>query len=134
MNLFARKHMGWVLMRLGQMREAIGHFQQAIEIQDDDPWVLNDLAWILATDKDVQIRDGAQAVELAESAGRLLGYKFARNFITLAAAKAEVGQFGLAVENRRKALDLANGNGNTVLANEIENHLESYEARRPWRE
>ena len=133
-DLFARKHMGWAHMRLGQSNEAVRHFKKALEMQYDAPWVLTDLAWILATDEDAKVRDGAQAVQYAERAGQLLEYKFPRNFITLAAARAETGRFDQAIADSQKALELARDTADEELAVIIEDHLRSYQSKRPWRE
>ncbi len=92
------------------------------------------MAWILATHKDVEIRDGTEAVELGEQACRLEEYKVPIYLDTLAAAYAEVGEFKQAVQTAQRALQLARDAGQKKLVREIESRLESYRAKRPWRE
>ena len=42
------------------------HYETAIQMKPDWPEALNDLAWLLATTPDAQLRNGARAVELAQ--------------------------------------------------------------------
>jgi hypothetical protein len=53
---------------------------------------------------------------------------------TLAAAYAEAGKFDQAVETARKALELAKSRQNPALVNDIQQHLDCFMARRPYRE
>ena len=52
----------------------------------------NDLAWVLATSKDADLRDGARAVELAESVVEGVPTPHPLVLDTLAAAYAESGR------------------------------------------
>ena len=96
--------------------------------------MLNDLAWLLATHEDTEIRDGVEAVDLAERACQLVDYKVPVVVDTLAAAYAETGQFDQAVKTAQEALQLSRNVGEQELARKIQNHLESYRVKRPWRE
>ena len=133
-DVFARQQMARALMRLGRSREALRHFRQALAMQADRPWVLINLARILATDKDAKIRDGAEAVRFAERASQLLDYKSSVALSTLAAAYAEAGQFDQAVETAERAVQVARDSGEEEVANNVERHLELYRARRARRE
>jgi hypothetical protein len=68
---------------------------------------LNNLAWILATDRGVTNRNGAEAVQLAQRACVLTGYQTPVLIGTLAAGYAEAGRFKEAVDTARRARDLA---------------------------
>ena len=70
--------------------------------------VANDLAWLLATHPDAQVRDGAAAVAVAEetqraSAAERAGKEDAGLLDTLAAAYAEAGRYAEAVAAEVKA-------------------------------
>lgn len=67
---------------------------------------LNDLAWRLATSSDPQLRDGSNAVRLAEKAVAATGRQNPKYLDTLAAAYAEAGHFGDAVNVQQEAIAL----------------------------
>jgi len=101
-----------------------------LKLAPDDQGVLNNLAWVLATSPDAKLRDGRRAIELAEKACELSEYKLAHILSTLAAAYAETGDFDRAVEWSTKAVELGDENHGDALKKE----LESYKAKKPWRE
>ena len=130
----AHKNIGQTLIRQGQAKEAVSYYRRALELRGDWPEVLNNLAWILATCEDAEVRDGAQAVRLAERACDLTDYEFSAMLDTLGAAYAEAGQFDQAVQTAQNALQLALATKNAVRAKNIQNRLELYKANRPYRE
>ena len=95
--------------------------------------MLNNLAWILATHEDAQVRDGAEATRLAERACQLKGYKVGGLLDTLAAAYAEGGQFDKAVETAERAIQLAQDSGREELTKKVRTRLQLYKADRPYR-
>ena len=105
-----------------------------MELRGDRPKVLNNLAWILATHKDAEIRDGVEAVRLAEGTCQLTDYKAAEFLDTLAVAYAEISQFDKAAETAQRACQLARNAGEEELAKETQRHLDLYRTKRPWRE
>ena len=78
--------LGNVLAAQGKQVEAIAEYRAALVLDTDLPAPLNDLAWVLATAADAQIRNGNEAVTLAERACRLTGFKEILFVGTLAAA------------------------------------------------
>jgi Flp pilus assembly protein TadD len=98
------------------------------------PAVLNNLAWILAAHADPEVRNGAEAVRLAEQACELTGFKEATMVGTLGAAYAEAGRFEQAVEMARKAEALAAAAGHTQLADKDREMAELFLARQPFHE
>ena len=94
---------------------------------------ISDLAWLLATCPKDDIRDGAQAVELAEKACKATGHKIAALMDTLAAAYAEAGRFPEAIDTATKALGLAEPKQKS-LAERIRRRLEQYKAGKPYRQ
>jgi len=91
------------LSHVGRNREAIAHFDHALNLAPDSIEALNNLAWILATNPDPQLRDGPRAVRLAEHAGTITGYKLPFVLGTLAAAYAEAGRFNEAIGSAEQA-------------------------------
>lgn len=95
--------------------------------------VLNQTAWVLATNPDAAVRNGAEAVELAERAAGLAGGRQPAVLDTLAAAFAEVGRFREAVQITNETLALARSQGNRRLAEALEERLALYQAGTPFR-
>ena len=118
-NIEALNHLAVALVRKGEVREAIAQWEKALAYEPDDPDATNNLAWILATSPDVDIRNGPRAVQLAERAVQLTHGTDPIRLRTLAAAYAEAGQFLAAVPTANKALELAEANGNTALADHL---------------
>ena len=105
-----------------------------MEINPQDAEALNNMAWILATAPDASIRDGAKAVELAESAVAVSGNGQPRTLATLAAALAEKGRFADAVKTAERALQLAIDRADAGLANSIRTQLGFYQSNMPFRD
>jgi tetratricopeptide (TPR) repeat protein len=114
------------------MDEAIVHYQQAVQIKPDYAQALNNLAWMLATAPQASLRNGNQAVELARQANQLAGGANPFALHTLAAAYAETGRFGDAIETGRKAMELTRAAGQSGLSKQISGELELYTAGLPF--
>jgi protein O-mannosyl-transferase len=122
------------LVSLGRQPEAIGHFRAALGLQPDWAIALNNLAWILATHPQAELRNGTEAVRLAERACELTARKDPPLLATLAAAYAEAGRFPEAIATAREVRDLALAARQQEIAMAAEARLALYESGRPWRE
>jgi tetratricopeptide (TPR) repeat protein len=118
----------------GQVAEAIAQYSEALRLEPDLPTALNNLAWIRAAHSEAKLRDGAEAVRLAERACRVTGYKQAVLVGTLAAAHAEAGRFDQAVAMAKEARALALAAGQNDLAEKDQQLLELFKARQPYHE
>jgi len=109
----------------GSIRQAAALLRRALRISPDLPPITGKLAWVLATSADPQLRNGPEAVRLAESA---LAKSEGRpsTMLVLAAAYAADGQFPKAIAMANQALDRAHVIGNAALANRLEDHLARY--------
>ena len=130
----AHTSLGNALVQKGSLREAVLHYQTALEIAPNSILPLNNLAWVRATCPDASLRDGTKAVELAQQADQLSGGKNPIFIRTLAAAYAESGQFNDAIETARRALELAMAQGESDLANQIEQDVDLYRRHAPLRD
>jgi len=130
----AHYRLGGALQRTGQVTAALAHFRRAVEIEPRWPMALNTLAWLYATHPDAALRNGEQAVALAERAIEVAGPENPWMLDTLAAARANAGQFPAAVETAGKALALAEQAGNAALAEEIRGREALYRAGKPYRQ
>jgi Tfp pilus assembly protein PilF len=120
--------------RQRQPAEAIRHYREALRAQPDSPELLNNLAWLLATQPDAPLRNGAEAVRLAERAVALTQRRQAVFVGTLAAAYAEAGRFADAVKTAEEAKALALAAGQKQLADLNQKLLDGYRAGKPHRE
>ncbi len=128
------ENLGLALLLQAKTSEAVAQFQEAIRRQPDSPEALNNLAWILATQRDARYRDGTQAVLHAARAVALTRTNDVGKLDTLAAAYAEAGRFADAVATARRAAELATAAGQTGLTAQIRTRLEFYERAQPYRE
>jgi tetratricopeptide (TPR) repeat protein len=115
----------------GQYADAIADYREAIRLDPADANSLNNLARLLSSCDDDQVRDGPEALRLARRACDLTGWKRANQLDTLATALAEVGDFELAVHWQREAL-----NDPAFVAEhgaDARARLRLYEERKPYR-
>ncbi|HZR20618.1 MAG TPA: fused MFS/spermidine synthase [Verrucomicrobiae bacterium] len=110
----------------------IARWRKELASNPESPVILNNLACLLATAPDPQLRSGAEAVKLAEKACALTRYHNGSALTTLAAAYAEAGRFDEAVAASEKACALATENGETALIAGNRQMLEYFRNKRPF--
>ena len=109
-------HLGMTLGQLGRNREAVAQYREALRLNPNLARALSNLAWMLATSPDDELRNGAEAVRLAERACELTHHGEPLFIGTLAAAYAEAGRFPEAVTTAEKAERLATDAGLAAVA------------------
>jgi protein O-mannosyl-transferase len=124
--------LGNAFLNKGLQKDAIAEYEHAARISPRDPMARNNLAWLLATSSDASIRDGNRAIEVAKQAVQLSGGQDANYLRTLAAAYAESGRFAEATETAQRALQAAQTQGNSILANTIRDDIALYELGLPY--
>jgi protein O-mannosyl-transferase len=130
----AQCHLAAALVAQHKAKEAVHHYREALKLLPEFPEALNNLAWILAANPDAQVRNGREAVELAERACELTGYKQPMLVGTLAAAYAEAGRLPEAVATAEKARALAEQAKQPDLATRNRELAEQYRAGQPARD
>lgn len=133
-NADAHTNLAIALDEKGQTAEAIQHYQKALEISPQSISALTNLAWLLATCSNASFRNGNKAIELAREADQLSGGTNTFVLRALAAAYAESGQFGKAIEIARAAMQLARTQGDNSLAGALQQEIALYELALPYRE
>ena len=112
---------GSILLQQGKEREALGEFQTALHADPSNFTFANNTAWILAAARDRSLRDGPQAIRLAEGAAKESGNQPAV-LRTLAAAYAQAGLYQRATDTCdqaiRGALSLRNASLADLLSHE----------------
>lgn len=123
----AYNNRGFAYTQSGDLKAALNDFTRALKI---DPFFVdayNSKAWILATCSDPHIRDGAQAVRLAQKAVDL--EENISSMDTLAAAHAAAGNFNAAVDLQTKAIQTLMLEDKTAEVPRYMKHLRSYRSR-----
>jgi cytochrome c-type biogenesis protein CcmH/NrfG len=133
-NIEVHNIVGTVLVQQGHPMEAIDEWQKVLTIQPDNGNAMSNLAWVLATSPDDSLRDGTKAVQLASEALRISGRRIPVLFRTLAAAYAEAGDFSKAIQTAQEGVQLANSQGNSGLATELQGNIALYQTQRPLRD
>jgi tetratricopeptide (TPR) repeat protein len=133
-NAIANYQLALIHQSRKETSAAIDCYHKALKAQPDWPELLNNLAWILAANPDAALRNGAEAVALAERACKLSGYKEGIFLGTLAAAYAEAGRFQDAISSAEKAHSVALAAGQKEIAQKNQELLELYRAGRAYHE
>ncbi len=104
----------------------------ALEERPDEMNFLDTRAWMLATTPEDSLRNGDQAVKDAIRACEVCEYRLPYCLDTLAAAYAEQGDFGKAVEYSEKACSMV-GDLNSATQH-MKQRLELFRQKKPYRE
>jgi protein O-mannosyl-transferase len=127
-------HLGMAFGQSGRRQEAAASYREALRLNPDLVGALNNLAWVLATSPESDLRDGPEAVRLAERACELTQRHEPWFIGTLAAAYAEAGRYPEAAALAEKAEQLAASAGLAALAEKNHQLLNVYQAGNPYRE
>jgi len=123
----AYNNRGFAHTQKGDLQRALNDHSRALEINPFLVDAYNNKAWILATAVDKRYRNGAKAIMLAQKSVELKPN--VASLDTLAAAYAAAGNFELAVETQKKAIQTL------LLANQTSEvpkympHLKSYRSQ-----
>lgn len=121
------------LYRAGEHRRATQIYREALAATED-PEMTAYLAWVLATSRDDGLRDGPEALRLAEAGLRKGKPATALALSVLSAALAECGRFPEASLACESALSKARENNDTATAEILARRLELIRSGRPIRE
>jgi tetratricopeptide (TPR) repeat protein len=117
----------------GQLEQAMKVYRHTLKIQPQMTLAANNLAWILATHPQAEMRDGAEAVMWAEQVCEQTNHAEPSFLDTLACAYAENGQFDKAVATAAQAIQLLTENGQAAEAANIQARLDLFRQQQPYR-
>ncbi len=142
----------------GEHPGAVADFEEALKLSEElrqiqeqenksdepipvDDGILNNLAWVLATSPDAEVRNGERAVKLATEAAEATKFKQAHILSTLASGYAETGDFEnakkwieKAIEVNRQEREKAPTKRNSEQQLSLQKEFDSYKKSEPWRE
>jgi len=120
-------------------RERMAHEKGAclrakLALNPNDVEALNDLAWLLSTCPLDGVRNGREALQLAELARTLTRGKEPAVLDTLGAAYAETRRFNRAVVVTREAVALVLESANVDMVGALSMRIKVYQANQPYRD
>jgi tetratricopeptide (TPR) repeat protein len=130
----AHFNLGNALVGQGNVQEAVAQFRAASALKPANIYMLNALAWWLATAADATVRNGTEALALAEKAVNLGGDNNPILLQTLAAAYAETGRYAEASQTARRAEQIASAQQKVALARKLREEIHLYDAGLPMRQ
>jgi tetratricopeptide (TPR) repeat protein len=133
-NVEVHNIVGTVFVQQGNVREGIEEWQKVLVVEPENGNAMNNLAWVFATSPDASVRNGTQAVRLAEQALRISRGRIPLVFRTLAAAYAETGRFAEAIQTAQQGIEIADSEGNSGLAAELQSTITLYQQEQPLRD
>ena len=119
------------LQQTGDVRSAIAAYRIALRLDPKDSESAAQLAWLLSTSADPALRDGEEALPIAQALCEGEGARQPGRLALLAAAHAARGDFSTATSTASRARDLAAAAGNRPMADAIAAQLERYHASLP---
>ena len=125
-------HLARLYLRSGNEAEAVRTYRTGLQRLPRNADLMLQLAWMLATSRSSSLRDGREAVRLAESAAGQ--NRNAQSLDVLAAACAEAGLFDRAIPVAEQALAAAESARNPQLAQRIAARLGLFRSKQPYRE
>jgi tetratricopeptide (TPR) repeat protein len=123
---------GDALLSVGRHADAVKDYEHALKLDPEDTGVLNNLAWVMATSPDDDVRNADRSIELGKKASELTKYEKPHILSTLAAGYAEKGDWETAIKWSSKAVEL--GAKDDGIDDQLKKELESYKNKKPWRE
>lgn len=125
----SRQGLGRALVLVNQLSEAMYQYRRTLEIDPTRLGALLDLAWIIATAPNVELRVPAEGVRLAERAVAMTRRENPTALDTLAAAYARAGRLDEAIPTAEEAIRIARAAGDVELARQISGRLAEYRSR-----
>jgi tetratricopeptide (TPR) repeat protein len=123
----AYNNRGYARTQKGDLQAALADYSKALEINPLFVDAYNNKAWILATTDDKQLRNGAQAIMLAQKAAEL--DPNVPSLDTLAAAYAAAGNYEAAAETQQKVIQKLIGAGRTSEVPAYMTRLNAYRSQ-----
>jgi len=117
-SIGASNDLGVALASKGEVARAIEAWRQTLSFDPDNADANNNIAWMRATATDADLRNGAEALELAKRAIQS-GGENAVFLRTLSAAQAENGQFAEAIATCQRGEELARRMGDTPMEHSL---------------
>ena len=125
---------GRALLEMGDAAAAKPLLEQSLQIDPANPVALRALAWLLSTARELELRDGASALNLLKQLPADIQQQDVWRLDVLAAAQAEVGDYAAASATMQLALSRAEQQERpAALQEQLAARLKSYQQGQSWR-
>ncbi len=124
---------GYAWQLRGEYHKAIDDYRQAAQFDDRFHRAYENAAWLRATCPDDSVRDGELALASAKIACELTSHQVWHCLTTMAAAHAEIGDFGSAIHSQLRAMSLLPANIEESVLLDCRQQLAAYRAGQPYR-
>ena len=132
-SALAHYQFGSALLNGRREKEALRELREALRLSPESALTLDKLGWILSTSSEAALRNGKEAIALAERACQLTKNVNPVTLSTLSAAYAEDGQFERAIASAEKSRSLTDPAKKPKLFDLINRQLSFYTDHRPFR-
>jgi hypothetical protein len=119
---------------IGKASGGLKAIQEVESFAPDAPVILGEMAWFFATQPDATLRNGKEAVRLAEHASGLTNRTNPRILATLAAAYAETARIPEAIRIAEEARLRARSDGDADTVKLSEKLLDAFHGGRAYQE
>ena len=125
-------NLGNLFLQQKDLENAADYYRRALELDPNWSAAASMLAWVLATAKDENLRNGQEALRLAKVAFQRGNPQDPRTLDILSAAYAAAGEYTEALLYAKRALELCKATGQEELASQIASRLENYRAKEDY--
>jgi protein O-mannosyl-transferase len=126
----ARDNLNGAIAEREKLAKAIKQRIEEVKRHPTNTAQMSEIAWVLATNPNASVRNGAESVELAQRAVKTTGGDDPQALVALAAAYAEVGRFNEAVPTGELAVHFAS---DKATADRYRGYLRWYKDGKPLR-
>lgn len=133
-NADAHQMLGEILQSQQKLLDALRHFRHALKLEPDSLPLQNNVAWILATHPNTEVRQIEEALRLSEQVSQRTNLTNPHYLDTLAAAYANAEQYEQAVTTAQLAIDLLTEPKQQAIRQQITERLKLYEQEQAFRE
>ena len=127
-------NLGKIYSNQCKIKEAIGFYRKALSFAPNMTQALYNLSWTFASCENEKLRNGKEAVRLAEKLCKITKNNEPLALDALAAAYAETGNFDSAISVAGNALKIALQQGPEELALGLKERFKLYQEKRPYRQ
>ncbi len=111
---------------------AVKHFSEAIRLRPDWVPALNEAAWLFATHRHPDVRNGGYAAKFARIACELTQYRDPKSLAALDVALAEVGNYTDAIRVAEQELQMFKAAGQDAKTGFIQERITLYRSGKPY--
>jgi tetratricopeptide (TPR) repeat protein len=125
-------HLGDIALQRKDLHTAIQQYDLSLADWPDNFAAANNLAWVLATSADQQIRNSQRAIALAEQACKMAKRSDHASLGTLAVAYAAGGRMTDAITTAKEAIELGKKANDQAAVQSLEDQLRLFENGQPY--